>query len=76
MPTIGALGLLTALAPTPVVPNGTAESGGGVVAGAAGAAIPSAASAASSEQRRQAAARPQAHPVHWLTASMSMRSRA
>ena len=47
MPTIGALGLLTALAPTPVVPNGTAESGGGVVAGAAGAAIPSAASAAS-----------------------------
>ncbi len=36
IPTTGAFGLLTALAPTPVLPNGTAESGGGVGVGAAG----------------------------------------
>ncbi len=59
MPTMGAFGLLTALAPTAVVPNGTTELTGGVVAapgdtGPARTSPPSASTAAAARDRSDA----------------------
>ena len=88
MPTMGALGFATALAPIGVVPKGTTELGGGgaVDADTGAAASPETGTAA----RPSTATRPQhrrterasdpvrrpGHPVHSLMASMSWRSRA
>ena len=85
MPTIGALGFATALAPTAVVPNGTTElGGGGVVDAETGAAASREAPAQADTATRPssaASAQPRAgrrpgHPVHSLMASMSWRNRA